>query len=116
MRINGASGVRNLQYHRFAVSLHYLSKGQCVEVLRFVIGNLLSVHRQRLGKVTVAIQETYCCQVDVAVAGFFQIVTSQYTQAAGIDFQHVGQTIFHAEIGNRWFCLIRLDIYIILEY
>ena len=38
------------------------------------------------------------------------------SKTAGIDFQHVGQTIFHAEIGNRWFCLIRLNIYIILEY
>ena len=38
------------------------------------------------------------------------------TQTAGVDFQHVCQTIFHTEIGNRRFCLIRFYIYIVLEY
>ena len=70
---------------------------------------------QGLCKIAVAIQETYSCQVDVAVTGFFQIVACEYTQTAGIDFQHVCQTIFHAEIGNRRFCLVRFYAHVFFE-
>ena len=72
--------IRNVNDQRLTIGIHYTFNRQLTEVLRFVVGNLLSIHRQRLSKVTVTIQETYRTQINIAVGSFFQIVTSQYTQ------------------------------------
>ena len=59
--------IRNIDNHLIAVLVQYTFNGQLAEVLSLVVGNLLAVHRQRLGKITVTVEETYTTQVNVAV-------------------------------------------------
>ena len=108
--------VRNVYYQRLAVCVHYAVDRKLTEVLCFVVCDLLSVHGQRLGKVTVTVQETYRTQIHIAVGSFFQIVTGQHTQTTGIYFQDAAQAIFHAEIGYRRTLFIRLHIHVISEF
>ena len=101
--IHRTSGIRHFDHQRLAIFVLHLRDGQTVEVLRLVVGHLLTVHRQRLCKVTVAIEETDGRHVDIAVGRLFQVVAGQNTQTSRIDFQVVGQAVFHAEIGHRRF-------------
>ena len=59
MSVNGSARIRNFQYHWLSVRLQYLSQRQGVEILRLVIGDLLTVHGQSLCEISVTIQETY---------------------------------------------------------
>ena len=79
--------IRNVNYQRLTIGIHYTFDRKLTEVLCFVVGNLLSIHRQRLSKVAVTVQETYCTKIYIAVRSFFQVVASQYTQTTGIYFQ-----------------------------
>ena len=69
--------VRNIDYNLLSVFVQYAVERQLAEVLGFVVGNLLSVHRQSLGEITVTVQETYGTQVYVAVGSLFQIVAGK---------------------------------------
>ena len=90
--------IRHSYYHRFTVSIKNTVDRQLPKVLRFVIGNLLSIHRQRLSKIAITIKETYCTKVYITIRGLFQIVTGKNTQTTGIYFKNVSQAIFHTEI------------------
>ena len=50
-----------------AVFIEHTLNWQTVEILGIVVGNLLAVHRERLGEITIAIQETNGTHVDIAV-------------------------------------------------
>ena len=108
--------IRNIHYQRLTIRIHHSVDRKLTEVLCFIVSNLLTIHRQRLSKVAVTVQETYCTKIYIAVRSFFQVVASQYTQTTGIYFQDATQTIFHAEIGYRRTILIRLHIQIISEF
>ena len=108
--------IRNIHHQRLTIRIHHTVDRKLAEVLRFVVGNLLPIHRQRLSKVTVTIQETYRTKIYIAVRSFFQVVTGQYTQTTGIYFQDAAQTIFHAEISYRRTVFIRLHIHVISEF
>ena len=95
-----------------SVLIEHLVDGQLSEVLGLVVGNLLSVHRQRLREVSIAVEETDGAEVDIAVGGFFQVVACQHAQTAGIDFQHMVQPVLHAEVGYRRTFRIRFYIHI----
>ena len=108
--INDTSGIWDFQHDRFSVFIGHLRQRQQIEVLGFIVGYLLSVHGQCLCKVSITIKETDRAHVDVVVTRFFQIVACQDTQATGIDFQDIGQTILHAEVGYGRLGFIRLHI------
>ena len=108
--------IRNVYYQWLAVCIEHTVDRKLSKVLCFIISNLLSIHRQSLRKVTVAIQETYRTQINIAVGSFFQVVTGQYTQTTGIYFQDTAQTIFHTEIGNRRTLAIRLHIHVVSKF
>ena len=113
--IDNAAGVGNLEYHRTAVFFGHLLDGELVEVLGLVVGNLLTVHRECLREVAIAVEETDGRHIDVAVAGLFQIVAGQNTETARIYFQNVAQAIFHAEVGDRRYILPLLYLKIFFE-
>ena len=113
--IDDAAGVGNFEYHGATVFLGHLLDGQLIEVLSLVVGNLLAVHRQCLGKVAIAVKEANSSHVDVAVAGLFQIVTGQNTETARIDFQYMAQTILHAEVGDGGYVFAFFDVDIFFE-
>ena len=50
-----------------AIFIEHTLNWQTVEILGIVVGNLLAVHRERLGEITIAIQETNGTHVDIAV-------------------------------------------------
>ena len=107
--------IRNIHYHLLALLIQYTVDGQLAKVLCLVIGNLLAVHRQCLCKVTVAVQETDCTQVGVAIGSFFQVVTGKYTQTAGIYLKYMAQTILHTEISHGRALAVRLHIHVCAE-
>ena len=108
--------IRNIHYQRLTICIHHTIDRKLTEVLCLVVSNLLSIHRQRLSKVAITVQKTYCTKIYIAVRSFFQVVASQYTQTTGIYFQDAAQTIFHAEIGNRRTFCIRFHVQIISEF
>ena len=113
--IHHASRIRHLEHHLLSVLVNHWFNWQVVEVLWLIVGDLLSVHRERLSEISITIQETHCCHVDAAVARLLDIVTSEDTQAARINLQSVAQAILHAEVGNRRkFLAVRL-FHIFLE-
>ena len=99
--IDVAAGVRHFMNQLISMLVEDRLDGKLVEVLGLVVGNLLSIHRQGLGKVTIAIQEPHGGHVDTAVAGLLDIVTGKDTQATRIYLEGVAQAVLHAEVGNR---------------
>ncbi len=55
VRVDDAVVKRHFQNQRLAVFVVHLADRQIAEVLRFVVGDLLSVHRKALGEITVAV-------------------------------------------------------------
>ena len=106
--VNHEVGIRHVDNHLVAVLVEHALNGQAVEVLSLVVGNLLAVHRERLREITIAVEETYGYHVHIAIGGFLQIVAGKNAKAARINFKHVVQTIFHAEISHRGTLGIRL--------
>ena len=79
--------VRHIDHQRIAILVELALHRQATEVLGFVVGHLLSVHRQTLGEVAVTIQETDGTHIDIGVRSLLHIVTCQHTQTTGIDLQ-----------------------------
>ena len=65
-----------------AVGIEFAFDRQCGEHLGLVVGNLLSVHREGLSEVAIAIEEAHGAEVDVGVAGFLHIVAGQNAKTA----------------------------------
>ncbi len=80
------------------VLVEYLFDWQLVEVLRFVVCDLLAVDAEALVEVAVAVQEADGCHVDATVGCFFDIVAGKDTESAGIYFEAVAEAVFHGEI------------------
>ena len=57
------------------------------EVLRVILGNLVALCRKYLCEITVTVEETYCDEVHVHVAGFLKIVAGKNTETTGVDAQ-----------------------------
>ena len=96
--INHAAGVRHFKNQLLSVFVEHRIDGQLVEVLRFVVGNLLSIKGETLCKVAIAIQEANCCHIHTIVGCFFNIVAGKNAKTTGINLQSAAQAIFHAEI------------------
>ena len=107
--------IRNIYNHLIAILVHHSLDGQLTEVLSFVVGNLLAIHREGLCKVTVTIQETYCTKVNVAIGSLFQVVAGKNAQTTGIYLKYLAQTILHAEISNRRTLFVRFYIHVCSE-
>ena len=104
-----AVGVGHIHYHRRTVSVLHLRNRQVAEVLCLVVSDLLSLWREGLGEIAITIEETDGRHIDVAVAGFLQVVTGQDSQTAGIDLNHLAQTVLHREISDaRLLGILRL--------
>ena len=80
-----------------------------------VVGNLLTFGRERLGEVTIAIEETDSGHIYVAVRGFLEVVAGEDTETARIDFQYGSQTILHRVVSDRRLLSVRLHIHICAE-
>ena len=100
-RMHRVIGERNVDNYLIAVFIKYALDGHAIKVLRFVIRNLLSVHRQGLAEIAVAVKETDSAHIYVRVGGFLHIVAGQNTETAGVDLDIVVHAVFHAEIGHR---------------
>ncbi len=50
-------GERDFQNHRLAIFIGNLFYGKLVKILSLIVGNLLPVHRKRLGKIAITIQK-----------------------------------------------------------
>ena len=98
-----------------AILVEHAVDRQLAEVLRFVVGYLLSIHGQGLREVTVTIKEAHAAHVDVAVRSLFQVVAGQYAQTTGIYFEHMRQAVLHAEVGYRRTLLVGLHVHIVAE-
>ncbi len=98
MAVNDSVVIRHFQNHGTAGFFHYLLDGELVEVLGFVVGNLLSVYGKSLGKVAEAVEETDSRHGNAGVGSLLYIVSGQYAETARIDFQSVAQTILHREV------------------
>ena len=108
-------GIRNIDHQRITILVELTLDGQRTEVLSFVVGNLLTVHRQALSEVAETIEETNGTHVNVRVAGLLHVVASQHSQTARINLQGRVYTILHTEVGNRRALGIGLHAHVLLE-
>ena len=92
-------GERYVDYNLIAIGIQHTLDGHAVEVLRFVVGNLLSVHRKGLAEIAIAVKETDGAHIYIGVGGFLDIVAGQNAKTTGIDLDIVVHAVFHAEIG-----------------
>ncbi len=93
--VDDTAGERYFKNHRMAVAVGHLFDGELVEVLRLVVGDLLSVDAERLGEVAVAVEEADGGHVNAAVGCFLDVVAGKDAETAGIDLQTVAEAIFH---------------------
>ena len=99
---DGVVGVGHFEDERcLTIGFKDLLDGELCEVLRLVVGLLLPFGAEVLGEVTIAVEEADSRQADIAVAGFLEVVTSQYAETTGVNLEDVRQTILHAEVGYR---------------
>ena len=108
-------GVGHVDDHRVAVLVELAHDGQRREVLRLVVGYLLSVHRQALCEVAEAIEETYGTHVDIRVGSLLDIVAGQHAETARVNLQGRMDTVLHAEVGHRRTIGVGLHIHILAE-
>ena len=113
--LHRATRIRNLYNHVRAVLLLHLRDRQVSEVLRLVVSDLLTFRRERLGEITVTVEETDCGHIHVAIRCLFDVVARQDTQTAGINIQHVGQTVLHREISDGRFFLVFRGVHVRAE-
>ena len=73
-------GVRHVDDERITLTVELALDGQIVEILRLVVSNLLSVHRQALCEITETIEETDGTHIDVGVGSLLHVVTGKHTQ------------------------------------
>ena len=107
--------IGHIDHYGVALGVEHTLDGQRVKVLCVVLGYLLAVHAEALGKVAVAIQESNGAEVYVAVAGLLEVVASQHAQTAGVDFKHLVDTVLHTEVGHRGATLVGLYVHVCLE-
>ena len=55
--IDYTTGIGNLKDHGLAIFVHNLFDGELVEVLRLIVSYLLTINRERLCEVSIAIKE-----------------------------------------------------------
>ena len=113
--INHAPGIRHLENHLLSIFINHWFNGKVIEILRLVIGYLLSIHREGLGEIAIAIKETNSGHIDAAVTCLLDIVTGEDTQATRVYLESVAQSILHAEIGHRGDILAHGLAHIFLE-
>ena len=80
--IDNTAGIGYFENNGVTVFIDNLFDGELVEVLGFVVGQLLAVHGEGLGEISIPIEETDGNHVDIAVTGLFEVVSGQYTQTA----------------------------------
>ncbi len=98
--VDDAAGVGNLENHGRAVFVGYLLDREEVEVLRLVVGNLLTVYAEALGEVAVAVEEADCGHGHAAVAGLLDVVACEHAKAARVYFKSVAEAILHGEVSH----------------
>ena len=72
--------VRHVDNHWLAVLVEHALYRERVEVLCVVLGNLLTVHRESLLEVAIAIEETYTAHVNVGVGSLLHVVAGEHTE------------------------------------
>ena len=77
--------------------------------IRDRVSNLLTLHTQRLLEITIAGEETNSTHIHVAGRSLLQLVTSKHTKTTRVDFNHLVNTILHAEVSYRW--ALSIDVY-----
>ena len=107
--------IRYVDNHRLTVLVHLLLNGQAAEVLSLVVGNLLSVHGERLREVSEAIEETYGHHIHIGVRSLLHVVTSQDSQTSRVNLKSLVQTIFHAKVSHAGTILAGLYVHIRAE-
>ena len=90
--------VRHVDDERLSVFVELALDREGVEVLCVVVGDLLSVHAERLLEVSVSVQESYSAHVYVAVGSLLHIVAGKHSEAAGIDFENLVYAELHTEV------------------
>ncbi len=85
---------------RVAVVVQHREEGHLLEVVGMVAFLLPAVMGQVLAEVAALVAEPDAHQRDVQVAGRLEVVAGQDAQAAGIDGQTLGQSVFGAEVGH----------------
>ena len=96
--MHGESSEGHINYYLLALAVEHALDGHTVEVLRLILCNLLSVHREGLSKVAITIEETDGSHINVGVRSLLHIVARQNTKTTGIDLDVVVHTILHAEV------------------
>ena len=92
--------VRHIYDEMVAVGIELSLDRQRIEVLGLVVGNLLSVHAERLLEIAKSVEESHCTHIDIAVGSLLQVIAGKHTQTAGVNLQHLIETILHAEISH----------------
>ena len=108
-------GVGHIHDDLIAVGVEDAFDGEAVKVLGFIVRNLLSVHGERLSEVAVAIEEADSHHVHVAVRSLLEVVTGEDAETAGVNLQHVRETIFHAEVSHGSAFGIGLHVHVLAE-
>ena len=98
--INHAVWIRHFYDYRVTSFVFHLSDRKVAELLWFVVSNLLTINAKCLSEITKTIQETDSHHIYIAIRCLFDIVASEHTKTARIDFEVVSQTILHWEISN----------------
>ena len=108
--------IRYIDDNRVAILIQNTLQRERIEVLSIIIGNLLTIHAQRLLEITISVEETNGTHIHVAIRCLLQVVTSKHTKTTRVDFNHLVDTILHAEVSYRWALSIRLHIHILAEH
>ena len=98
--VNHIISIRNINHQRIAFLVDFTNNGKAVEVLRLIVGNLLTVHREALCKVAETIEEADGTHIDVRIGSLLHVVTSQHAKTATVDLQGRVHTVLHAEVGH----------------
>ena len=93
--------VRHINYQWVTILIIYSLDRERVEVLSIIVSNLLTIHTQRLLEITISVEETNATHIYVAIRSLLHIVTSKHTETTRVDFNHLVDTILHAEVCYR---------------
>ena len=113
--INGEVGVGYFYDDLVAIGVEHALDGQTVEILCFVVGNLLAIHRKRLGEVTIAIEEADSAHIYVGVGSLLEVVAGEHAETARVNLEDVVETILHAEVGHRRTLVVGLLVHVLAE-
>ncbi len=108
--------VRHINYQWVTILIIYSLDRERVEVLSIIVSNLLTIHTQRLLEITISVEETNSTHIHVAVRSLLQVVTSKHTKTTRVDFNHLVNTILHAEVSYRRALSVRLHIHVLAEH